>query len=228
MDGMALAAQGIQNPAIPDLAQPADWANYLPGYTLAQRNAWVQSFASNSQPGYGACLFDMVASSITYDRFLEIKNEISSGVEPESIADFSTAMYDCENGTFHSLNQQSATTTVTPIPEVTSTSSPTENDANKYLRLACPAIYRRNDSLPLVKCDKGPGVKYVQEILGVNPDNYFGNNTINALIQFQKIKGIPSTGVIDLETWRALDPEQTGPGTDINGDGLVTPDEFGR
>lgn len=225
MEGMDLAERGIQNPVIPDLAQPAEWADYKPGYTLAQRQAWVQSFASNSQPGFGACLFDMIASSIEYSRFLEIKTAVQNNVDPQSISEFALAMDDCSNGTFHSLSRTStaptedqAATTPTTLPYATETS--------KYWNAKCPATLRRNDYLPLLKCDKGPGVQHAQYFLGVNPDSYYGNDTFNAVIDFQSRNNLPVTGSIDSETWRLLDPDQTGPGSDLNGDGLVTPDEF--
>lgn len=226
MEGMDLASRGIQNPVIPDLSQPAEWADYKPGYTLALRQTWVQSFASNSQPGYGACLFDMVASSIEYSRFLEIKTAIQNDVDPRSINDFALAMDDCTNGTFYSLRKNSSQTDNTEPVSTTSTSLPYATETSKYWNAKCPATLRRNDYLPLVKCDKGPGVQHIQQFLGVNPDSYFGNDTFNAIVDFQSRNNLPITGSIDTQTWRLLDPNQTGPGTDYNGDGLVTPDEF--
>lgn len=225
MEGMDLAAQGIQNPAIPDLSQPAEWADYKPGYTLALRQTWVQSFASNSQPGFGACLFDMVASSIEFSRFLEIKTAIQNDVDPRTISDFSLAMDDCTNGTYYSLRQTS-TNEGTSDNSASATTLPYATDTNKYWNAKCPATLRRNDYLPLLKCDKGPGVRHIQYFLGVNPDSYYGNDTFNAVVDFQSRNNLPVTGNIDAETWRLLDPDQTGPGSDVNGDGLVTPDEF--
>jgi peptidoglycan hydrolase-like protein with peptidoglycan-binding domain len=229
MEGMDLAAQGIQNPAIPDLAQPAEWASYKPGYTLAQRQTWVQSFASNSQPGFGACLYDMVASSIDYSRFLEIKSAIQNDVDPRTLDDFSLAMDDCTNGTFYSLrNGSSASTDSSNSSSNTSsqTTLPYPTETSRYWNAKCPATLRRNDYLPLVKCDKGPGVQHIQQFLGVEADSYFGNDTFNAIVDFQNQNGLRVTGEIDTDTWRLLDPNQTGPGSDLNGDGLVTPDEF--
>jgi peptidoglycan hydrolase-like protein with peptidoglycan-binding domain len=224
MEGMDLAAQGIQNPAIPDLAQPAEWADYKPGYTMSQRQAWVQSFASNSQPGFGACLFDMVASSIEYSRFLEIKTAIQNNVDPRTLSDFSLAMDDCTNGTFHSLKRTSSSSGSSSAS--TPTSLPYATGTSRYWNAKCPATLRRNDFLPLVKCDKGPGVQHIQQFLGVEADSYFGNDTFNAIVDFQNQNGLPVTGEIDADTWRLLDPNQSGPGSDLNGDGLVTPDEF--
>ena len=97
---------------------------------------------------------------------------------------------------------------------------------NKYWNSDCPQELRANDYLPLVKCDKGDGVTRVQQLLGVEADGLFGNDTFNAILDFQLNNGIAQTGVVDEETWFALDPSQSGPGADTNADGLVTPDEF--
>lgn len=103
---------------------------------------------------------------------------------------------------------------------------PYRTEENRYWNARCPKDLRPNETLPIVYCDMGEGIKHVQKILGLNPDGYFGNNTFNALLDFQAATNLAITGEIDLETWAKIDPLQTGPGIDINGDGLVTPDEF--
>jgi len=110
MEGMDLASNGIQNEVIPDLAQPALWANYKPGYTLAMRQNWVNSFANNSLPGFGACLFDMLASSLPYADFEVARARIQAGADPKSIPTISIAMDDCTNGTFYSLKKNEGNT----------------------------------------------------------------------------------------------------------------------
>lgn len=110
MEGMDLASSGIQNDVIPDLGQPALWANYKPGYTLAMRNNWVSSFAKNSLPGFGACLFDMLASSMPYEDFELARARIDAGADPKSIPALSLAMDDCSNGTFLSLRNKESNT----------------------------------------------------------------------------------------------------------------------
>lgn len=109
---------------------------------------------------------------------------------------------------------------------MSTTTLPYATERNKYWNAKCPQTLRANDDLPLVKCDKGEGVRRVQQLLGVEADSYFGNDTFNALITFQAQAGLPVTGEVDAATWRALDPMQSGPGTDFNQDGLVTPNEF--
>ena len=109
------------------------------------------------------------------------------------------------------------------VPDVT---LPFATERNQYWNANCPKNLRRNDVLPLVKCDRGEGVRRVQELLSIEADGLFGNDTFNALLVFQHGNGLEITGRVDEETWRALDPAQTGPGYDQNGDGLVTPDEF--
>jgi hypothetical protein len=109
---------------------------------------------------------------------------------------------------------------------ITAPELPYRTQGNRYWNALCPKNLRPNEILPIVYCDMGEGIKHVQRILGINPDGYFGNNTFNALLDFQSTEGLPITGDIDIETWVSIDPLQTGPGTDLNNDGLITPDEF--
>jgi len=231
MEGMDLASQGIQNPVIPDLRQPAGWADYKSGYTIDLRNSWVDSFASNGEPALGACMFDMLASSVEFTRFNQIRQLVQSGTDPDTIDEMSQATDDCRNGTFYSLKERGDTDSSgqpeSGSPTEGTTGSPLyETDRNEYWNAKCPRQLRPNDILPIVKCDKGEGVRYAQGILGVEADSYFGNDTFNALVDFQMANELPITGQIDEATWRALDPAQSGPGADLNADGLVTPDEF--
>jgi hypothetical protein len=103
MDGMYLAEQGIQNSVIPDLAQPFEWANYNPGYTMQMRNEWMQKF-SGVDPAFGACTFDMLASTIPLEEFMQQSEAISSGTRVESIPKVMLAIEDCTNGTFFSFS----------------------------------------------------------------------------------------------------------------------------
>jgi len=108
MDGMYLAERGIQNPVIPDLAQPAEWADYLPGYDIQMRTTFVQAMSMDGMPGFGACVFDMIASTIPYSRFQEQQIAIKLGADPTSFPDVNLVFQDCERGTFFSLqNRQS-------------------------------------------------------------------------------------------------------------------------
>lgn len=89
-----------------------------------------------------------------------------------------------------------------------------------------------NENLPLRRCDEGRGVTYVQEALNrlgyeLQPDGYFGNSTRFSVKYFQRLNGIRATGVVDSDTWAKLFAGTTLPGNDLNGDGLVTPNEFG-
>jgi len=99
-------------------------------------------------------------------------------------------------------------------------------ERNQYWNANCPRNLRLNNSLPLVYCDRGEGVRHMQSLLNIDADSYFGNSVFNAVIDFQFENGLPVTGDIDEQTWLAIDPYQTGPGNDWNSDGLVTPDEF--
>lgn len=229
MDGIYLAKQGIQNPIIPDLTKPANWASFKPGYTLDMRQKWLDQFTASGIPQIGGCLFDIIASSVDIDRFWEIRTAMNQGTDLFSIREFSTAYNDCVNGTLYSLTKPEETTSNSANPDTNATTTatlPYRTERNRYWNALCPKDLRPNETLPIVYCDMGEGVKHIQRLLGNNPDGYFGNNTFNALLDFQARLGLPLTGDIDIETWRAIDPLQTGPGIDINGDGLVTPDEF--
>jgi hypothetical protein len=103
MEGMFLAESGIQNPVIPDLAQPADWATYRPGYTLEMREAFVGSYSALGLASLGACIFDILASSVSIEDFRAIGSRLNSGVDYRSIAQIQNATSDCENGTLFSL-----------------------------------------------------------------------------------------------------------------------------
>lgn len=108
----------------------------------------------------------------------------------------------------------------------TSSTLPYLTERNRYWNANCPKNMTKNEFLPLRLCHEGRGVQRVQYLLGVDADGYFGNTTHNALLDFQYSIGLTPTGVVDERTWYELDKSQSGPGTDLNGDGLVTPDEF--
>lgn len=46
--------------------------------------------------------------------------------------------------------------------------------------------------------------KYRPEIPLINPDGIYDSKTREAIVEFQKIYGLPQTGVIDLITWNTL------------------------
>ena len=89
--------------------------------------------------------------------------------------------------------------------------------------------YSFNFDLPLRPCDEGMGVESVQSQLvnegfQVDLDGYYGQGTVIAVRQFQQARGLPVTGIVDFETYKKLGTAYAG--TDINGDGVVTPNEF--
>ena len=51
---------------------------------------------------------------------------------------------------------------------------------------------------------KGESVKKVQELLGINADGDFGPGTEKAVKAFQKKSGLPTTGIVDQATLKAL------------------------
>jgi peptidoglycan hydrolase-like protein with peptidoglycan-binding domain len=57
---------------------------------------------------------------------------------------------------------------------------------------------------PLKNGSKGAGVKTVQTLLGIKADGSFGPGTAKAVQDFQKKSGLPTTGVVDQSTLKAL------------------------
>jgi hypothetical protein len=92
--------------------------------------------------------------------------------------------------------------------------------------------YFAASELPVEKCDQGLAVKLMQARLrsaGYNTsvDGYYGPAMALAVFTFQKDKGLLKSGTIDIATWKALEPDQSKlPGTDANGDGVISPNEL--
>jgi peptidoglycan hydrolase-like protein with peptidoglycan-binding domain len=92
--------------------------------------------------------------------------------------------------------------------------------------------YFAASELPVEKCDQGLAVQLMQSRLrkaGYNTsvDGYYGPEMALAVYKFQKGKGLLKSGTIDEATWKALEPNQSAlPGTDANGDGIISPNEF--
>jgi hypothetical protein len=64
---------------------------------------------------------------------------------------------------------------------------------------AAPAAFK-----PLKNGSKGASVKTVQTLLGIKADGAFGPGTAKAVQEFQKKAGLPTTGVVDQATLKAL------------------------
>lgn len=105
-----------------------------------------------------------------------------------------------------------------------------EDEVAELPKSSC-VLFNYNDYLPLKRCDEGQGVSSVQQVLAglnyqIEPDGYFGDATRFAVQHYQRSKSIRATGQVDTETWAALFEGIGLPGHDLNGDGLVTPNEF--
>ncbi|CAN0452143.1 unnamed protein product, partial [Phaeothamnion confervicola] len=86
-------------------------------------------------------------------------------------------------------------------------------------------------ALPLTLCDEGDGVFILQRLLqergySLEADGQFGPETLRAVADFQADSGLAADGQVGMATWRAAADGFTLPGTDLNNDGVVTPDEF--
>jgi hypothetical protein len=64
---------------------------------------------------------------------------------------------------------------------------------------------RSESPLPLLKMgDQGEDVKKLQTALGITADGDFGPMTKNAVVAFQKKKGLYADGIVGKQTWAAL------------------------
>ena len=108
---------------------------------------------------------------------------------------------------------------------------PRQADITAALSGKCDGYFDAS-SLPVERCDHGLAVSEMQKRLRkagytTQVDGYFGEAMAKAVYAFQDKNGLMKSGIIDTATWKALEPNQsTLPGTDRNGDGLGTPDEF--
>lgn len=92
----------------------------------------------------------------------------------------------------------------------------------------CGDVYEFNDRLPLRPCDEGYGVMLLQEglvALGylIDIDGYYGQDTTDAVQDYQIRNGLSPSGVVEAATWRGIVGER--PGVDLNGDGVIGPNE---
>ncbi len=69
---------------------------------------------------------------------------------------------------------------------------------------AKPAAKKPAAFKPLKNGSKGTGVKTVQTLLGIKADGSFGPGTAKAVQDFQKKAGLPTTGIVDQATLKAL------------------------
>lgn len=106
----------------------------------------------------------------------------------------------------------------------------TEAQKQETQRLNC-IKYRFNYDLPLVLCDEGQPVEMVQSELldagfDIDFDGYFGIDTRLAVKFYQKSKGLRASGEVDKATWSEMFFGSILPGDDLNGDGVITPNEL--
>ena len=87
--------------------------------------------------------------------------------------------------------------------------------------------YSFNDQYPIRRCDEGYAVYMIQQALvnrgyTVDVDGYFGPGTEQAVRDFQRIEGLEVDGLVGPNTWSTL---VGGPGWDLDGNGIIDPDE---
>ncbi len=125
----------------------------------------------------------------------------------------------------------STSTAVTTLPDV-ATAPPVSVAPSTSLtsNARCDQLTTRF-ALPLTLCDEGDGVFILQRLLqergySLEADGQFGPETLRAVADFQADSGLAADGQVGMATWRAAADGFTLPGTDLNNDGVVTPDEF--
>ena len=88
-----------------------------------------------------------------------------------------------------------AARTPSPTPSATPSTSPTASNLGSTITV----------SRPIVRVgDRGANVVYLQQKLRITADGIFGNGTRNAVIAFQRSKGLVADGVVGPRTWAAL------------------------
>ena len=95
----------------------------------------------------------------------------------------------------------------------------------------CPTLHY-NETLPLGMCDEGFPVQLMQARLnelggyGLEEDGQFGPASQAAVRAYQTEHGLTANGTADYPTWRSLFLGVGLPGEDLNGDGVITPEEI--
>lgn len=109
--------------------------------------------------------------------------------------------------------------------------TPSKADIAAQMNGACTGYFTAVE-FPVEKCDQGIAVRVMQERLkkagfNTNVDGYFGPSLAKAVFDFQGKQQLRQTGMIDKDTWLAIEPNQsTLPGTDRNNDGVIDPSEI--
>jgi len=106
----------------------------------------------------------------------------------------------------------------------------TKSQKNQLIGINC-ADFSYAGTLPLRKCSEGLAVEDVQRFLNdlgyeLEVDGYFGSGTKFAVKYFQRQNSIRATGLVDLDTWKALLGGSNPAGNDMDGNGVITPEEF--
>jgi hypothetical protein len=119
----------------------------------------------------------------------------------------------CPAGTVATIDRLGA-----PAPAEPSTPAP-----------VCPT-YEPNDQYPIRLCDQGQAVVQIQSALFASGtelpvDGYFGPITEAAVRQFQAAQSLEVDGLVGPATWAALLELSSFGGDDVDGNGIVDPDE---
>lgn len=92
-----------------------------------------------------------------------------------------------------------------PAPEPTSEITPSAPPSSVLVHSPAPGTFPTTTAQPTLRVgSSGPAVVSLQLRLGVPADGKFGPQTRNAVIAFQKSRGLSADGVVGRATWAAL------------------------
>lgn len=153
-------------------------------------------------------------------------------------------------------NPTAAPETTTPITEPVETTEPTlccappptpQTTATNPSTTGVPIVDRGDSFLvPIVRCgrlesawdvpfkwcQKSPAIQLMQSRLnevgsyGLVPDGEYGQATTNAVVDFQMRHRLAVSGICDWPTWAALFPSAGLEALDLDGDGILGPNEL--
>ena len=103
--------------------------------------------------------------------------------------------------TWRALDGNTTTVTVTPNTTTPSTPTPTPSASPTTSTTGTSVMVSR----PTIRVGaRGADVVFLQQKLGIRADGIFGTGTRNAVIVFQRSKGLVADGIVGPRTWVAL------------------------
>ncbi|HEY3485661.1 MAG TPA: peptidoglycan-binding domain-containing protein, partial [Ilumatobacteraceae bacterium] len=123
------------------------------------------------------------------------------------------------------LWEPGATSAGAPVP------APADGTTPRPATVSCEEYAPQPDGLPIPPCTEGPAIFFIQERLielgaSLTSDGTFGPATAAAVVDFQVDGDQIPDGVVGWRTWSRLFDGVDLPGDDLDGNGVVTPEEI--